>query len=60
MSHVLGPIQATLGDFWRMVWEEDCRTIVMLTNTHEKGQVGNPMLLVEGVHYSRSVSPVQV
>ena len=34
-----GPTPATLGDFWRLIWEEDSRTIVMLTNTQEKGQV---------------------
>lgn len=34
-----GPTPETIGDFWRMVWEHDSRTIVMLTNPCEKGKV---------------------
>ena len=34
-----GPLQETIGDFWQMVWDENVRTIVMLTNTQEKGKV---------------------
>ena len=34
-----GPVQETVGDFWRMVWDENVRTIVMLTNVQEKGKV---------------------
>lgn len=30
----------TLAEFWRMVWEEGVQTLVMLTNTQEKGKVG--------------------
>eukprot|EP00057_Strongylocentrotus_purpuratus_P017912 XP_011672386.1 PREDICTED: receptor-type tyrosine-protein phosphatase F isoform X1 [Strongylocentrotus purpuratus] len=30
-----GPNVASVKDFWRMVWEEDCGKIVMLTNTVE-------------------------
>jgi len=32
-----GPVRATLGDFWRMVWERDARVIVMLTGLEENG-----------------------
>jgi tyrosine-protein phosphatase 2/3 len=33
------PIPATFGDFWRVVWEQDARVIVMLTAESEGGQV---------------------
>ena len=34
-----GPIPRTGGDFWRMVWEHKCATIVMLTKERERGRV---------------------
>ena len=33
------PIPATFADFWRVVWEQDVRVIVMLTAESEGGQV---------------------
>jgi protein-tyrosine phosphatase len=33
------PIPATFDDFWRVVWEQDARVIVMLTAESEGGQV---------------------
>jgi protein tyrosine phosphatase len=33
------PIPATFEDFWRVVWEQDARVIVMLTAESEGGQV---------------------
>ena len=37
------PIPATFDDFWRVVWEQDARVIVMLTAESEGGQVkGHP------------------
>uniref|UniRef100_A0A670YH56 Phosphatidylinositol phosphatase PTPRQ n=1 Tax=Pseudonaja textilis TaxID=8673 RepID=A0A670YH56_PSETE len=34
-----GPLPGTVGDFWRMVWETRAKTIVMLTQCHEKGRI---------------------
>jgi len=35
----LGPTSAAINDFWRMLWKENCFTIVMLTNLVELGKV---------------------
>lgn len=34
-----GPLPNTVGDFWRMVWEQKSRTIVMMTQLEERGRV---------------------
>ena len=33
------PLPATIADFWRMVWDKDSRSIVMLSNEVEAGKV---------------------
>uniref|UniRef100_A0A672GK96 protein-tyrosine-phosphatase n=1 Tax=Salarias fasciatus TaxID=181472 RepID=A0A672GK96_SALFA len=34
-----GPTVNTVGDFWRMVWQEKSPIIVMITNLEEKNEV---------------------
>ncbi|KAM9226216.1 receptor-type tyrosine-protein phosphatase H-like [Dugong dugon] len=34
-----GPLAQTVGDFWRLVWEQQSHTLVMLTNCVESGWV---------------------
>ena len=31
-----GPLPSTIGDFWRMVWEQQANTIVMMTKLEER------------------------
>uniref|UniRef100_H3C573 protein-tyrosine-phosphatase n=1 Tax=Tetraodon nigroviridis TaxID=99883 RepID=H3C573_TETNG len=34
-----GPLPGTVKDFWRMVWEKNVQTLVMLTRCNEQGRV---------------------
>jgi hypothetical protein len=34
-----GPLPNTVADFWRMVWEQQSRIVVMLTKEIESGRV---------------------
>jgi protein-tyrosine phosphatase len=36
---ILGPLQTTVKDFWRMIWQENISIIVMTTNIRESGTV---------------------
>lgn len=36
---VSGPKEETVNDFWRMIWEQNTATIVMVTNLKERKEV---------------------
>ncbi|XP_039291227.1 receptor-type tyrosine-protein phosphatase alpha-like [Nilaparvata lugens] len=35
------PMQSTVNDFWRMIWEQQSKLILMLTDLHENGVVSS-------------------
>ena len=39
VSTSTGPLSKTVGDFWRMVWQEHVHTVVMVTNIKENNKV---------------------
>ena len=34
-----GPLEETVADFWRLVWEKKCQFVVMVTQLEENGRV---------------------
>ena len=40
-----GPLYWTIADFWRMVWEQKCSTIIMATGLEERGVVSITIII---------------
>lgn len=43
-------MEETLYDFWRMVWQENCFSIVMITKLVEVGRVSAALLITLQTH----------
>ena len=41
-----GPMESTLNDFWRMIWEKQSFAIVMLGQLVENGEVTKHVIII--------------
>lgn len=55
------PLPDTVDDFWMMVWEQKCATIVMLTKEMEGGRVKSHKYWPEkGVSHSSALQVIHI
>ena len=45
-----GPMPDTAAEFWRMIWELKCATIVMLVKEREQGRVSALSMTMDMMH----------
>ena len=55
-----GPLPDTVADFWRLVWEQNSRTLIMLTNVQERGKTKCEVYWPREVGSSTVFGPVEV
>uniref|UniRef100_A0A9J8BSQ4 protein-tyrosine-phosphatase n=1 Tax=Cyprinus carpio carpio TaxID=630221 RepID=A0A9J8BSQ4_CYPCA len=51
-----GPLPVTVNEFWRMVWEKNVYTIVMLTKCNEMGRVKCEKYWPSGTNHYQNIS----
>ena len=45
-----GPLPDTAAEFWRMIWELKCATIVMLVKEREQGRVSVSSVIMNTIN----------
>ena len=54
-----GPMESTVVDFWRMIWEQQVRVVIMLTDFSESGMVSH-FLSQSAPFFSQFNRPIEI